>query len=348
MVVIRSRASVVIIGRQDKLKRVKNLRPYVFEIVLYLNTIWVFWTVPENAAATMKESAVNAGLNPLWATLAGIAIRFLFAWRHGHGRRYLQIVTSPRWLIDTCRLLVGMVFLAETYGWIKLLVPALHPVLYDAALYRIDQALFLGMSPSVFFLQLFSNTRFLHFIDQAYPRFFIGGMMIALGFFFSMPKRRVRITFMTSSTLMWLAGAWMYMILPSLGPAFRFPDIWFPYVKGLPRTQWSQAMLMRNYEAVMRLIRGGGPEKIILSFGVAAFPSLHVATQTQIAIWMRRSWRPGAILFTLAAFFVFIGSMITGWHYLVDGIAGVALAFSSYAASQWITRKEFRPSRARF
>jgi membrane-associated phospholipid phosphatase len=107
-------------------------------------------------------------------------------------------------------------------------------------------------------------------------------------------------------------------------------------------------MLMKNYRAVIRLANGGSPEKIILSFGIAAFPSLHVATQTQIAIWMSKWWRPGAILFALAAFFVFIGSMITGWHYLIDSIAGVALAFATYAAAQWIVKKEFRLSRARF
>ncbi|HEX7191504.1 MAG TPA: phosphatase PAP2 family protein [Thermoanaerobaculia bacterium] len=325
-----------------------KLRPYLFEVILAINAAWVFWMARENAVATMKESSINAGLNPLYATIIGIVVRFGIASFRGHGRRYLRIITNPLWLTDTIRLLVGMVFLAEAYGWIKLLVPALHPVLYDGLLYRIDQAICFGISPSIFFLQLFSNTTFLHFIDQAYANFFIGGMMFAIAFFFSMPKRRVRITFITSSTLMWLAGAWLYMLIPSLGPAFRFPDIWFPYSKGLPRTQWSQAMLMRNYQAVIRLARGGGPEKIILSFGVAAFPSLHVATQTQVAIWMRRWWRPGAIFFTLAAFFVFIGSMITGWHYLIDGIAGVALAFASYAASQWVVKKEFRPSRARF
>jgi hypothetical protein len=325
-----------------------KLRPYVFEIVLALNAAWVFWMAKENAVATMKESSINAGLNPLYATLLGILLRFIVASFRGHGRRYLQIVANPRWVTDTVRLLVAMVFLAETYGWIKLLVPVLHPRLYDAELYRLDQAIFLGMSPPIFFLQLFSNSRFLHFIDQAYPNFFIAGMLFALAFFFSMPRRRVRITFITSSVVMWLAGAWLYMLIPSLGPAFRFPDIWFPYVKELSRTQWSQAMLMRNYQAVIRLARGGGPEKIVLSFGVAAFPSLHVATQTQIAIWMRRWWRAGAILFAVAAFIVFIGSMITGWHYLIDGIAGAALAFASYAAALWIAKKEFRPSAARF
>lgn len=323
-------------------------RPYVYEVVLLINTIWVFWTVPENAFNTMKESTLQAGLGSVYATLAGVAVRFLLAWWRGHARHYLRIITSRGWLIDTVRLVLAMTFLAEAYCWIKLLVPALHPVLYDAQLYRIDQHLFFGMSPSIFFLQLFSNPTFLRFIDSTYPGFFFGGMYFALAFFFSMPRRRVRVAFITCSVLMWLTGGWLYMLVPSLGPAYRFPDIWFPYVKGLMQTQHSQVLLMQNYEAVIRLIRGGGPERIRLSYGIAAFPSLHVATQTEIAIWMRKWWRPGAILFTLAAFFIFLGSMITGWHYLVDGLAGIALGFGSYAASQWITRKEFRPSRARF
>ncbi|HEY2092627.1 MAG TPA: phosphatase PAP2 family protein [Thermoanaerobaculia bacterium] len=323
-------------------------RPYIFEIVLAVNALWVFSMARGNAIATMRESAVNAGLKPLYATLAGIAVRFIFAAVRGHGRRYLQIIANPRWIIDTVRLLIAMVFLAETYGWIKLLVPALHPVLYDAALYRIDQFLCFGISPTIFFLQLFSNHTFLRFMDQAYANFFIVGMMFSIAFFFSMPKSRVRVAFMTSSVLMWVTGAWLYMLIPSLGPAYRFPDIWFPYSNDLPRTQWSQSMLMRNYHAVIRLAHGGPPVNIFLSFGIAAFPSLHVGTQTQIAIWMNRWWRPGAILFALAAFFVFIGSMITGWHYLIDGIAGAALAFGTYAVSLWIVKKEFRPSRARF
>jgi hypothetical protein len=323
-------------------------RPYVFELVLFANFVWVFSLSRENAMATMRESIVNAGLNPLYATLLGVGVRFLFAAVRGHGRRYLRIVTSPRWLIDTARLIVGMVFLAECYGWVKLLVPVMHPVLYDSALYRIDQTLCFGISPSIFFLQLFSNHAFLKFIDQAYANFFIGGMMFAIAFFFSMPKSRVRIAFVTSSVVMWMTGAWLYMLIPSLGPAYRFPDIWFPFAKDLPRTQWSQAMLMRNYQAVIRLAHGGPPANILLSYGIAAFPSLHVATQTQIAIWMGRWWRPGAIIFALAAFFVFLGSMITGWHYLVDGIAGAGLAVASYSGTQWVVKKEFRPSRKRF
>jgi uncharacterized membrane protein YgcG len=109
-------------------KRRPKWRPYIFEIVLAINALWVFWMARGNAVATMRESALNAGLKPLYATLGGIAIRFVFAAVRGHGRRYLQIIANPRWIVDTLRLLVAMVFLAETYGWIKLLRRSMTPL----------------------------------------------------------------------------------------------------------------------------------------------------------------------------------------------------------------------------
>jgi hypothetical protein len=322
-------------------------RPYVFELLLLPNLAWVFWTARGSAVATLRESFVDAGGVVVAAAIVGVVIRLLVAWRRGHTRRLVRIISSRPWLTDTLRIFIGMSLLTETYGWIKLLVPIVHRRLFDRQLFDLDQKLFFGMSPSIFFLQLFSQPAFLHFIDAAYAYFFIGGMVIAFAFFFSIPGRRVRMTFMTSSTVMWLVGAWLYVLIPSLGPAYRFPDIWFAYSADLARTQATQVLLMRNYNAVIRTA-AGGEGKVLLAFGIAAFPSLHVATQTLIAIWMGKAWRPGAAIFAAAAFFVFIGSMITGWHYLIDGIAGAALAFGSYAAARWIAKKEFHPARARF
>jgi len=315
--------------------------PYFFEVFLALNTAFVFWMAGAEAVSTMWHSIVGvAGIATVAASVA-LAVRFFVAWRQHRARRLLRIVTSRKWLIDSVRIFIGLSMLGISYAWIKLLVPVLHPHVYDQELFALDQKLCFGISPSIFFLQLFSNPRFLRLIDAAYIQFFIAGIVISFGVFFSSPRRRIRIAFMTSSALMWLIGAWTYVLIPSLGPAYRFPEVWFPYAQYLKWTQATQAALMRNYVNLLRMAHGQ-PGKIFLDLGIAAFPSLHVATQSLVAIWFSRVWRAGTILFAGAAFFVFIGSMITGWHYLVDGIAGVALAYISYATSLWITKKEFR------
>ena len=44
---------------------------------------------------------------------------------------------------------------------------------------------------------------------------------------------------------------------------------------------------------------------------------------------MRGRWR---LLFGLITLIIFLGSIVTGWHYLIDSIAGIALAVVCYLA----------------
>jgi membrane-associated phospholipid phosphatase len=97
-------------------------------------------------------------------------------------------------------------------------------------------------------------------------------------------------------------------------------------------TQHLQRLLMTNYRAV-QLSLGASSEPINIFFGVAAFPSLHVGFQVLAFFWMRRLSRWGT-LFGLLALFTLIGSVVTGWHYLVDGLAGALLAWAAYTAAQ--------------
>ena len=63
------------------------------------------------------------------------------------------------------------------------------------------------------------------------------------------------------------------------------------------------------------------------------FPSLHVAFQTFVFLWFRRLWTWGEVTFALFVFVIFLGSMITGWHYMIDGLAGLLLAWLVWAAT---------------
>jgi PAP2 superfamily. len=92
---------------------------------------------------------------------------------------------------------------------------------------------------------------------------------------------------------------------------------------------------MSNYQAVLSSLHGR-PRPINVLFGIAAFPSLHVGFQTLAFLWMRRLTKWGGIVFGVFAGFIFIGSIVTGWHYFVDGIAGAALAWACYSAARHV------------
>lgn len=320
-------------------------RPYFFELIVVANVVVL--TIVAHLRSLkflgmLPEVFNSVAVSSVACAAAGVAIRGAVAAYRGRWPRYRAIVTSAGWLTDTARIIIGEALLTLVYGWIKLVVPVFHPRLFDEELWAIDRTICFGFSPNLFVLTLFSNSLFLRFIDWAYANIFLLTMLVTFAYFLSAPSRRLRVAFMTSNVLLWIVGVYLYMLIPSLGPAYRFPEVWFEYASQLKTTQGLQAMLMRNYTNVLAISRGID-KPVLIVFGIAAFPSMHVGWQALVALWMRREWIYGEVLFAIFLFVIFIGSMITGWHYLIDSLAGVALAICAYYA----VAKPFRLSRWR-
>jgi hypothetical protein len=317
------------------LRRSQRVRLYFFElftvanfvvllIVLRGETVMPLWTI----GSVLPSVAVGF----LAQTLLGMAIRLAIGFRRGTAQDLLAIYRSDAWLGDTLRLALFSGLWIHTYGWIKLTVPLMHPRLFDAELWNLDRAICFGHSPNVFLLTLFGTPTLLRIIDWTYANVFFASLNIAAIFIGSAPERKRRVAFMNSNTLLWLLGAWLYVAVPALGPAYRFPQIWLPLAPLLGRTQTFQRILIANYRAVLF----GAPRAVNILFGVAAFPSLHVGFQTLAFLWMRTMTRWGGAVFIVFVVFIFIGSMVTGWHYLIDGVAGAVLAWGCYEAAKRI------------
>ena len=306
-------------------------RPYFFEVFVAVNLAAIAllaWRTLPLIVAPLKMLG-GLLLTITVETVIGVSLRVIVAFARGE-RAYLRIIRTRRWLLDTVRLVAGASLVIFTYGWIKLVVPVMNPVLYDQALWDLDQLLCFGIAPTLFVLDLFGHPAMLRAIDWSYANIFAASTVVAAAFFLSHPSRRVRVAFANGYALLWIAGSWLYMLIPSLGPAYRFPEIWIPLRGTLRVTQTFQSILMLNYQNVLRAWSGQPHGGISLAFGIGAFPSLHVAFQTYVFLWMRRLWTSGEVLFGIFVVAIFLGSMITGWHYLIDGIAGVLLAVACY------------------
>lgn len=309
-------------------------RPYFFEIFVVVNLAVVVWFAHESLPLLGSPLEIIGGLVLSMAVQAtlGVVVRSVVALVR-RDRAYFRIIRSARWLVDTARLLVAAALVVFTYGWIKLVVPIYHPTLFDQVLWDVDQVLGFGVAPTVLFLDLLGSRAFLLTIDWLYANIFLASTVVASAYFLSEPSRRIRVAFANGYAALWITGAWLYLAVPSLGPAYAFKDIWMVHGDTLRITQTFQALLMRNYHNVLRAATGQPAGGITIVFGIGAFPSLHVAFQTYVFLWMRRLWTSGEVLFGIFAVAIFLGSMITGWHYLIDGIAGVALALVCYKAS---------------
>lgn len=307
-------------------------RPYFFEVFVVANLAGLLLLVRYGTMPMLAFPGKIIG--QLFMTVAveaaiGVIARATVAMVRRE-RDYFLILRSARWLLDSVRLIAGGALVIFTYGWIKLVVPIVHPTLFDQELWDLDQLLFFGISPTVFVLDLFDQPAMLRVIDWSYANIFAASIVIAAGYFLSDPSRRIRIAFANGYALLWIGGAWLYMLVPSLGPAYRFPDIWMVHGDTLRVTQKFQALLMRNYQNVIRAWYGEPHGSVSVMFGIGAFPSLHVAFQTYVFLWMRRLWTSGEVLFGIFVVTIFLGSMITGWHYFIDGVAGFLLALACY------------------
>lgn len=317
-------------------------RPHVYEIVLLINFLIIYALTMRHTNAvifTLPNTLIVGCGSMIVEGLAAMAVRLLIAAVRGNARAYLAVIRKPAWILESLRLIFGAGVMMHVYGWIKVTIPLLHPRLFDQQLWELDRALFFGISPNIFFLNLFSNHFLLRAVDMSYGNIFITGITVAVGYFVSEPSKRLRVAFITGHVFLWLAGAWIYMLIPSLGPAYRFPDVWLQYGADFVKTQRLQGTLWYNYKNVLAIRTPGSPQGAInILYGIAAFPSLHVGFQSFIFLWYRRLWKGGEVLFGIFVFVISLGAMLTGWHYFIDVIGGLLLAWIVWA----VTSRRYR------
>ncbi|MCC4115635.1 phosphatase PAP2 family protein [Aromatoleum toluclasticum] len=114
---------------------------------------------------------------------------------------------------------------------------------------------------------------------------------------------------------------------PSAGPVFYQPDLF-----DLSGTRSATFVpLLRDYMAGRVAQNGFLP-------GTQAFPSLHVGLAWCAVIVMAREWR-WTLWLTLPWFSLnWMATLFLGWHYIVDGVGGVAVMSISLAVSYWLAK----------
>lgn len=150
------------------------------------------------------------------------------------------------------------------------------------------------------------------------------GILVAL-----YETRKVTARFFTAMMMTWLIGGCVMAYLTSAaGPVFvhlfdptlasRYETLRSVLAEGL--SSGSAVLQSQEYLAAAvneRIARRGG--------GISAMPSMHVSTAmiVLLAFWHRRWLRPIVLTFWALTL---VGSVHTGYHYLLDGLIGSALA----------------------
>lgn len=267
--------------------------------------------------------------------LADVVPRALFRARGTRGfRGRLSEVVGERWTLHrTVLVAVGLAaFYAcyVSYRNLKGALPFVRERLYDRALLDLDRAMALGNDPATVLHDLLGTGVSAHVLSAVYL-LFLAFVPLSLGAALVWARRPIiGAYYVTALSLNWLLGAASYYLVPSLGPVFVRPELF----ADLPRT--GVTALQENLLET-RLDVLANPETAETIQGIAGFASLHVSIVFTGALVAGRLGLHRVVRWAMWLFLVLtvLATVYFGWHYLLDDVAGLAIAaFAVWAAAR--------------
>ena len=203
----------------------------------------------------------------------------------------------------------------------------------DGMLLAWDRWLFLGHSPAVLLHDLLGQHVAAYVLLVVYESF---STLVSVSFVAALVFReRLRdgLDFIGSMLWVWILGLASYYLIPSLGPFHAAPAEF----SGLPHTmiQDTQARYMAQRADLL-----AHPQAHDAFAQVSAFASLHVAVTTVILLMARHyGLRRTSRVLTVFLLGTIVATIYLGWHFAVDDVAGLIIAWVSVTLGRLMTRR---------
>lgn len=193
--------------------------------------------------------------------------------------------------------------------------------MHDGDLLRLDKWLFFGHSPAVLLHDLFGEQVAPHIFQLIYESF---SFMVPVSFVAALVfANRIRqgYVFLTSAMWIWILGVGSYYLIPTLGP---FASAAKEFA-GLDDTSVTATQAKYLAQRAHFLAHPGASDSFV---SIAAFASLHIGFTCMVLFMLRyygftRATRAMTIYLGL----VMLSTVYLGWHFAVDDVAGVIVAF---------------------
>jgi hypothetical protein len=262
-----------------------------------------------------------------------------------------NMLANPAQFIIPAMNYICLIIVTFSFDKLKSMISIIHPFSWDATFYKLDRALHFGIDPWQITHSVLSSDTASWMINFFYNLWFFILFVFIFGCILGKQRPSLRAQFLLTMTLSWvLIGFVAATIFSSAGPCYyahvvrsganpyaellqnlhaihaRLLAQHFPF--GLPAIA-TQDLLWRDF------ITGGA----LLGGGISAFPSMHMAMATAMALLASRlDKRLGGAMW-LFAVIIQIGTVHLGWHYAVDGYASCLITLLIWSASGWLVRK---------
>jgi hypothetical protein len=201
--------------------------------------------------------------------------------------------------------------LLSAFFQLREILPAVSPWTDDAHIYAFDMRVF-GFEPSVV-LDRYVTPATTEWFAFFYFLYFLILSVHVLPMVYWQRDEHLLARFATGVILIFCVGHVAYMVVPGFGPYWYLKGTFHHELRG--GTFWN---LVRD------AVDAGGAQKDI-------FPSLHTAVPTYFALFSFRHRKlvPFKYWWPVIAFLatqIIIATLFLRWHYLIDVVAGIALA----------------------
>jgi membrane-associated phospholipid phosphatase len=255
-------------------------------------------------------------------------------------RDLFAMVTDRARLGSALATLALMTAVLLAFVQMKRLIPLLHPFAWDATFTIWDRALHFGTDPWRLAHAVAGSDAVLTTVTVAYGLWLVLMHFVLYSACLRTARRAIRTQYLLAFVLTWaIGGNLLATVFSSAGPVYvarlGLGDTFAPLLQILAdhagRSMISatamQDTLWAMYEA---------PDGIS---GISAFPSMHVASSTLMAIYGFTIGRKTGIALTAFALAIGLGSVLLGWHYAIDGYAGVLVALAAWKVAGLVQRR---------
>lgn len=289
-------------------------------VALFLALGWPFTVAPMARAYLAYVGALATFSLPLW-----LVVRL---WRAREGRASWRGAAED--VAVFLRAVLPFIAILVAYTNLKSRMLLLHPMVYDRELGRLDAWLHFGGGDFLGWVLSTTHDRG-RMTALLYVYFYAWlGLVVPFAVAFARAGAVAARRTLAALGLAYVAGGFLYVALPAVGPAF-FDRARFAHLDWSVTWHVQQRML-----AELRVIVAHPESDAVPFFGIAAFPSLHLAT-TALGCFVAWRWcrwlLPLLVPFNLA---VAWSAVAWGWHYAIDFYPGFLLAAGAWwVAGRW-------------